>query len=635
MRRRQFLKTHRRSIRATKLMMLHFSVMIIIGCRGSVPDDLLFDTDQASLIFVKTKSASTLNHASLGESNLFCLTPISPNGRIKQLTNLTEGAVADPEISFDGLKVLFSMRPNPGDRWHIYEMNIDGTQRRQLTYGNDDDFDPTYLPNRKILFTSNRAKFVDEYNRSSAEVMHTMSPDGSNLQRISFNLSDDFDPIVLNNGRVAYTRWEHHGPMNRFPIFTSNPDGCATFVLFGPHQHNFFHPRELTDGNLVAVMSNRVNGDAGALAVLRLGEGHGDPPLPGDYENITRDIVPDDALNGPPFPNGAFKYPFPLPDGRLVVSYAPGPIASDDDADYGLYTINRDGTGLTLLYNDNSANEFDAVVTMPRPTPPVVPEVIDKRVTTGEFIDLSCYFRQDRDGQEVPKPGEIKQVMVSEGIPIDPKDRDQIGLTSFERKRILGVAPVYPDGSFKIRVPVDIPLSVNTLDSLGRAIVVKRTWFYIRPGEPMGRCVGCHSPRGKRPPNPYPTASAMEPTDLNVAIDKREIVAFQNAIAPIIQQKCVSCHSGATPAGSLDLSLTLIGTEGDDRYPLAYHNLISSSRNPALVVAPFSRRSYLADKLLGVGRAQGQGAHPNGANALARDEIRKFVNWIDLGAQYR
>jgi hypothetical protein len=114
-----------------------------------------------------------------------------------------------------------------------------------------------------------------------------------------------------------------------------------------------------------------------------------------------------------------------------------------------------------------------------------------------------------------------------------------------------------------------------------------------------------------------------------------KVVAFENAIAPIIAQKCVSCHSGPTPAGSLNLSLTPTGAEGNDRFPSAYQNLLSSERNPRLVNAPFSRRSYLAEIVLGVGRAQGAASHPSGPNALTRDEIRKFINWIDLGAQYR
>lgn len=618
----------------------HFCILFIglgaflyCGCSGSVPDDLLMESKPTGLIFVKATRSNTLNRFSSG-GNLFSMVPASPDGELINLTNLEEGDVADPEISFDGLKVLFSMRQNSGVSWHIYEMNIDGSNLRQLTNSEADDFDPTYLPNGKILFTSNRPEIIDEYNRQKAEVLHTMNANGSGIEQISFNLSDDFDPIILRTGVVAYTRWEHHGTMNRFPVFKTNPDGVATFVFFGPHNRNFFHTRELPDGNLIAVMSRRVNGDAGALAVLNLNENHADPPLPGDYENITSHIVSDDELNGPPFPKGAFKYPFPLPDGRLIVSYALGPFESSSDADYGLYTINLDGTDLTLFYNDQNTNEFDAVVVAPRPVPPVIPEVIDNNVTTGLFIDKSVYFRQENDGQEVPEPGEIEQMMVYEGIPMTPQDRDTISITSFERKRILGVVPILEDGSTLFRVPVNTPISVNTLDSLGRSVVSKRTWFYIRPGEPMGICIGCHSPRGLKPPG-IPMAENITPFDVNVPVNQREIVAFKNAIAPIIAQKCVSCHSGANPDADLDLSLNRTGDSGDDRYPIAYRSLLSSDRTPRLVRAPFSRRSYLADRLLGVDDAQGLGPHPTEGNALTPDEIRKFINWIDLGAQYR
>ncbi len=617
----------------SRILILGLGGLLFCGCGGSVPDDLLMESKPTGIIFVKATRSNTLNRFSSG-GNLFSLVPASPDGELTNLTNLTDGDVADPDISFDGLKVLFSMRINSGENWHIYEMNIDGSKLRQLTNSDADDFDPVYLPSGKILFTSNRPGFIDEYNRQKAEVMHTMNADGSGIDQISFNLSDDFDPIILRNGLIAYTRWEHHGTVNRFPIFKSNPDGTATFVFFGPHRRNLFHSRELPDGNLIAVMSRRVNGDAGALGILNLNENHADPPLPGDYENITSHIVSDDNLNGPPFPNGAFKYPFPLPDGRLIVSYSFGPIENSSDADYGLYTINLDGTDLTLFYNDVNMNELDAVVVAPRPVPPVIPEVIDNNVTSGVFIDKSVYFRQENDGQEIPEPGEIKQMMVYEGIPMTPQDRDTISMTSFERKRILGVVPVLEDGSTIFRVPVNTPISVNTLDSLGRSVVSKRTWFYIRPGEPMGVCIGCHSPRGQtRPDNPM--AANLTPSDVNVPVNQREIVAFKNAIAPIIAQKCVSCHSGANPDAGLDLSLNRTGTSGDDRYPIAYRNLLSSSQNPRLVVAPFSRRSYLADRLLGVDDAQGLGIHPTGNDALTSDELRKFLNWIDLGAQYR
>jgi hypothetical protein len=64
-----------------------------------------------------------------------------------------------------------------------------------------------------------------------------------------------------------------------------------------------------------------------------------------------------------------------------------------------------------------------------------------------------------------------------------------------------------------------------------------------------------------------------------------------------------------------------------------------ASGNPRMVEnssPPFSRRSRLADVLLGVGSRSGSGKHPapGTAQALTQNEIRKFINWIDLGAQY-
>ena len=64
--------------------------------------------------------------------------------------------------------------------------------------------------------------------------------------------SDDFDPIVMADGRILYTRWEHHGPINRFPLFFTNPDGRGTFTFFSPHRkRTFFHARELADNRIV------------------------------------------------------------------------------------------------------------------------------------------------------------------------------------------------------------------------------------------------------------------------------------------------------------------------------------------------------------------------------------------------
>lgn len=625
---RSLFRNNERGRKGARPWMVGLAAALLVACNGSVPDDLIVDSQPTSIIFVKATRTHTLNHFSKG-GNLYSLMPASPNGKLTNLTKLTEGDVADPEMSYDGLKVLFSMRRTGSDRWHIYEMNVDGTGLRQITnHPERDDFDPTYLPNGKILFTSNRPGFVDEYNRQKAEVMHVMNADGSNVEQISFNLSDDFDPIVTRNGTIVYTRWEHHGPINRFPLFFTHPDGHGTFTKFSPHRHrSFFHPREMPDGSIIAVKSNMVNGDRGPLVIIRDASTAGEPLEHGHMEVITPNV----DESGPPYPNGVFKYPHPLPDGRILVSYAP-PHEENEEADYGLYTIKPDGSDLTLLYNDPEFHEFDAVVIGDRPIPNALSSVVDRAEESGVFLVENAYFRQQNDGQVRPDPAiqEIKAVMVIEGVPRPLGDRESFGKTNFEQKRILGVAPVQSDGSFAIRVPANTPLSFNTLDSLGRALVVKRNWVTVRPGEQFEKCSGCHGPRGQDSGNPNPVAAKTEPTELMVPVEQREDVSFRTAIEPIIEAKCTSCHSGATPAGSLEL--TLEKDPDDDLFSIAYTNLMDGND---LVREPFSRKSRLIDKLLGIGDFQGGGRHPQGEDALTNEELRKFMNWIDLGGQYR
>ncbi len=609
------------------------------ACQGGLPDDLIQQESPTGIIFVKATRTNTLNRFSAG-GNLFSLIPASPSGKLTNLTKLADGDVCDPEISFDGLRVMFSMRRNRSDSFNIYEMNVDGSNLRQLTFEpGQDDFDPVYLPNGKILFTSNRPDFRDEYNRQPVEVMHVMDSDGSNVECISFNASDDFDPIVMSDGRILYTRWEHHGPINRFPLFFTNPDGHGTFTFFSPHRkRSFFHPREMADNRIVAVHSAMVNGDRGPIVIVKKTTAAGEPEADGDFLNITPDI----ETNGPPYEKGAFKYPHPVPaDERLVVSYSPrfGTFKDGNDniieeiaPDYGLYTIATDGSDLRLLYNDPDFHELDAVVIGDRPIPPVIPSELDKSQDSGVFLVRNVYFRQDGDGQVRPDQSiqEVKQVLVIEGIPVPKNDRRAVGMTNFEQKRIIGFAPVQADGSFKIRVPSNIPLSFNTVDSLGRALVVKRNWVTVRPGEQFTKCTGCHGPRGQAPGNSVPMADNFPPTDLNVALSDREDVSYGAAIEAIVAAKCLSCHSGATPAANLDLALEK--SIEQETFSIGYVNLM---RGDGLVRAPFSRRSRLADKLLGIEEFQGGGRHPDAENTLADTELRQILNWIDLGAQYR
>ena len=70
------------------------------------------------------------------------------NVRTGKLTNLVDdrgGTVRDPQVHYDGRKIVFSYRKGGTDSFHLYEINVDGTGLRQLTGGPYNDIEPTHV----------------------------------------------------------------------------------------------------------------------------------------------------------------------------------------------------------------------------------------------------------------------------------------------------------------------------------------------------------------------------------------------------------------------------------------------------------------------------------------------------------
>ncbi|NNE44085.1 MAG: hypothetical protein HKN12_07735, partial [Gemmatimonadetes bacterium] len=627
------------------------------GCRESAPDDLIVSEDTTeAIVFVKTTGEETLNR-SWSEGNLYKLSPIAPDGIVTPITNFTGASVSDPCVSFDGTKILFSMRQAGDSNRNIWEINADGTGLRRITDGGGHDFDPLYMPDGGIMFTSSRDGEMDEYNHSPSERLYRCDANGLNMERLSFNQSDDFDPALLPDGRVMYTRWDHFGTFNRFPLFATNPDGTGTFHHFGPHNRNFFHAYPLSDGRIIAIESTMINEDAGPIAVLKPEAGPADPPLAAystHWDVLTANVNTD----GAPWSYGAFKYPHPLGENQFVASYTL-PAATDAQVDYGLYTFTllQEGAGtpedpatmsvqdLTFLYNDPDANEYDAQLLAPRVKPPVIQDSIQRGATTGVFLAQDV-FNRGNDGQERPQRGvqPIDQIAVIAARPTMRGEPNDFSANEFEKRALIGLAPVQPDGSFKIEIPCDTPISFATLDEYERGIVTKRTHIYVRPGEQFVKCVGCHEDRSAGEPlvtNPNPMAASLPPTDLNVPPDQWEIINYVDDIGPIVEQKCAGCHytsyfqrheylveggvqtqvsvtDSIAPPANLDLSDRLeLGGEMMAEFPRGYLNLsgepMEGSNN--VVVPVFPRRSVLIDAVLGLDTHAATGPHPDPASA--------------------
>jgi hypothetical protein len=92
-----------------------------------------------------------------GEGGRLCRLNLR-TGALRVILEDCQGGIRDPQVHYDGKKILFSYRPGVTPTFHLYEINIDGSGLKQLTDGPDDDIEPTYLPGGGIMFCSSRCK---------------------------------------------------------------------------------------------------------------------------------------------------------------------------------------------------------------------------------------------------------------------------------------------------------------------------------------------------------------------------------------------------------------------------------------------------------------------------------------------
>lgn len=263
-----------------------------------------------------------------------------------------------------------------------------------------------------------------------------------------------------------------------------------------------------------------------------------------------------------------------------------------------------------------------------------------------------------------------------------------------------------PDTSFLAKIPADMAFTFQTLDRNGMVLNMAQTWHQVRPGEGRWDCGGCHghSTAGSdfsKKAAAKPDYSVLDLTKGSYLLVKdlasgklvpqkqstqAFIPEFNRDIKPILQAKCVQCHTtqnGKTPPGlqpgGLDLSDFSTARNG---HPVAYNRLMYGNADGALPAGYFtrwvddyldiarygSRSSYLMWKLFGA-RMDGytnadlptprvltdRSTFPAGLStdwwrmhdrdysgamcppagsgipALSDEEKLKFARWIDLG----
>ena len=214
-------------------------------------------------------------------SALKLLDPVS--GRTRTLVSASQGIIRRPDAHFEGRRVVFSMSKDPGDSFHIYEIEVDPAHpfaggevpAKQLTRAPDvSDVDPIYLPDDSIAFASTRDLKYVPCDTMIVPQLFRMESDGANIHQITRSTTHENEISLMPDGRILYSRWDYvdrnfgdgHG------FWVANPDGCNQAIVWG---NNTAHPAAAWTSRLIpgtsrllCIIGTHHGSLGGALAII-------------------------------------------------------------------------------------------------------------------------------------------------------------------------------------------------------------------------------------------------------------------------------------------------------------------------------------------------------------------------------
>jgi len=254
----------------------------------------------------------------------------------------------------------------------------------------------------------------------------------------------------------------------------------------------------------------------------------------------------------------------------------------------------------------------------------------------------------------------------------------RFGSAHGERWEILGEFPVKktgvidaqgnPDTSWLAKIPADTPTFIQTIDKNGMTLVSELAWRALKPGEKRADCGGCHAHSVE--PLDFVTTEAgqgklitgitgVDSNDPEVkdgvwdlTLNKIPLlndsgvtfkpgytygVEFNRDIVPILNQRCVSCHTVGQTAGAklvLDndpwAKIMQAGDYSANEVQVSRYIRMPQARQSLLVWATWGKRLD--------GRTNAQRSddidflgHPT-IPGITDEEKRTVARWVDMGS---
>ncbi|MBR2585697.1 MAG: hypothetical protein IKE64_09750 [Thermoguttaceae bacterium] len=480
-------------------------------------------------------------------------------------------------------------------KFHLYKMDLASGKIEQLTDGPDDDFDPAELPDGDLVFMSTRrggfARCTADYEPVEDATLHRRAQDGT-IKTLSWHETNEWNPSVLQDGRVVYTRWDYvdREAARYMNLWVTNPDGTGAQALFGNYTEKIvamLGAKAIPNSNKIMFLASghhiAVGGPVGILDLTKMSY---DPQTGEDNFDAIEVLTPDIPFPETPAKDGNgtakdgsyncvsthyYYSPFPLSEDYYLTAYSHDPnggyLAEGSYHGYtgglgepfasgkmGLYYADRFGN-LELIYQDDQLACRYPMQVAPREKPPVIASKLpaaDK--PEGTFVLSNVY----ESIFPMPKDRKIVALRVFELFshePDYPSDRPKMGYPRAANARAcLGEVPVEEDGSAHFKAPACKPLYFQAIDEEGKAVQTMLSEVYLQPGENRG-CVSCHeqyqtaaqnvSVQGKALTRP---ASEMVPGP-----DGSSPICYPRLVQPILDRRCVSCHDGKENAAKPDL----------------------------------------------------------------------------------
>ena len=488
--------------------------------------------------------------------------------------------VQQPCVHWYGHKIIFAGVEHRDSSWRIYEINKAGTRLTKITFtdrnidlsqfGNAaykflkyDDIDPVYLPDGKIIFASTRFPSLSIFGGVNTTNLYITDTLTYETHRVTTERNGGekptIDPIT---GKIVYSRWWVNidrpsnvsgtgytrldeqalttdiGNVWQTNLVNPDGDGLKQYGTDGRTRKSLFsyRPRIMADGKLLSVYipHTPMLTTSGSPGIRYYDQFFSEAHKVIGVDSTTPLYVP-----GPPNPSyGTMQPPYatdpvPLPDGRILFSYA----TTVTEQDYGIYTCNLNGGGLTPVIDLPGTLELNAELFIPKTRPPVVDYLLayDTNLVPPTTNPATFYqgglFRFDcmnvYSNAAVDEP-------IDDAPPIKKNAKFRF-FFNFQRQDENGLdhpilfREIQLDRDGKIAqgdMPANVSMFEQIVDSNGNVLKNKHGEFAHVLGMNFGndgsgtKCVGCHVGHTMITVPPNVTESAF--TNLSTSADVRE-----------------------------------------------------------------------------------------------------------------